>query len=38
VILMVAGAVGLALSFVWLNAASRRRGPVAVDERGPYVR
>jgi hypothetical protein len=46
VILMVAGVAGLVLSFFWLNAASRRRGDVLVDDRRdvvvedrrPYVR
>jgi hypothetical protein len=37
VILMVVGVLGLVLSFFWLNAASRRRGDVVVDERRPYV-
>ncbi len=33
VILMVAGIAGLILSFAWLNAASRRRGDVLVEDR-----
>ena len=37
VILMVAGVAGLIFSLFWLNAASRRREAVVVEER-PYVR
>jgi hypothetical protein len=37
VILMVAGVLGLILSFMWTNAASRRRRDVVVEDRG-YVR
>ena len=35
VILMIAGVIGLIVSFLWLSAARRRGAPV-VDER-PYV-
>ncbi|HVL94415.1 MAG TPA: DUF6458 family protein [Solirubrobacteraceae bacterium] len=36
-ILMIAGVVGLAVSLIWANAASRRAEPVAPAER-PVVR